>query len=361
VPAIVDRSPLMIAISSGGTAPMLARWVRATLEQLLDPSLGVLATLLAAWRQRIVATIRAPAARRVLYDALLEGEVADLVRAGRLADAAQALAAQLSTAATAPAATPRVALVGAGPGDPGLLTLNALRALQRADVILHDRLVSPAVLALARRDALRVSVGKESGGPSTTQDHIHSLLLQYARSHRYVVRLKGGDPLLFGRGGEELQLLQREGIAFEVIPGITAAVAAGAYAGIPLTHRDHAPGLRLLTAHAGEGREAPDWRDWARSRDTLAIYMGLGQCAVLSRELLRHGRAADTPVALIENASRPEQRVVLGRLDALHTLVQQHALQSPMLLIVGSVAGLADKLHWFGAAPIVEPAAECAA
>lgn len=356
VPAIVDRSPVIVAISSGGVAPVLARRIRAQIEVLLDHTLGSLAVLLQRWRARIVAGIAAADARRRFYDDLLDGPVADAARAGGIEQAEKLLADSLQQARTTAqsGASPRgrVALVGAGPGDPGLLTLNALRALQRADVILYDRLVSAEVLALARRDARLLCVGKEAGADSTDQQDIHRLLLACARAGDYVVRLKGGDSLLFARGGEELQALHAAGIPFEVIPGITAAVAAGAYAGIPLTHRDHAQGLRLLTAQLGRGKQAPDWRAWARSSDTLAIYMALAQCATLSRELIRPGRDRATPVALVENASRPQQRVVLGRLDELAQLASTHELKSPTLVIVGAVAALGAELHWFGAAPL---------
>ena len=351
VPAIVDRSPLLIAISSGGSAPMLARWIRARIEALLDHSVGSLAQLLERWRRRIVERIATPDARRRFYDGLLEGAVADQVRAGRIEQASALLAQALARENDQPQRG-HVALVGAGPGDPGLLTLSALRALQRADVILYDRLVSPEVLALARRDATLICVGKEAGGNSTAQDEIHRLLLVHARTGKFVARLKGGDAFLFARGGEELQVLRSAGIAFEVVPGITAAVAAGAYAGIPLTHRERAQGVRFLTAHASQEGNGPDWRAWARTTDTLAIYMGLAQCAAVSHELTRHGRAGATPVALIENASRPQQRVILGRLDELPQLALAHGLKSPTLLIVGEVASLARELHWFGMAPL---------
>lgn len=351
VPAIVDRAPLLIAISSGGAAPMLARWARARIELLFDNSIGPLATLLASWRARILQQVPGPALRRELYDALLNGDAAALVRTGRFADADAALASSLRASGSTAMRSGRVALVGAGPGDPGLLTLNALRALQRADVILHDQLVSTEVLALARRDAELIDVGKAAGSRSTAQRDIHRLMIEQARAGRFVVRLKGGDALLFARGGEELQELRRAGIAFEVIPGITTAVAAGAYAGIPLTHRELAQGVRLLTAHVSAANSAPDWCGWARTTDTLALYMGLAQCKRVSQQLRQHGRDAATPVALIENVSRPQQRVVLGRLDQLGELARAHALCSPTLVIIGEVAGLASQLHWFGAAP----------
>ncbi|OXC92145.1 uroporphyrinogen-III C-methyltransferase, partial [Achromobacter sp. KAs 3-5] len=242
-----------------------------------------------------------------------------------------------------------VVLVGAGPGDPGLLTLKALRALNEADVILYDRLVSDEVMSLARRDAERVPVGKLPGeNHHATQARIHGLLVEYAQAGLRVVRLKGGDAFIFGRGGEELEFLRAHGVRYEVVPGITAALACAAYAGIPLTHREHAQSVRLITAHCREDEDNLDWPALAREKQTLAFYMGVGQLDLLTQRLLRHGRSPGTPFALIENGSRPEQRVVSGRLAQLPELARDHAVRSPALLIVGEVAGLAPQLHWFG-------------
>ena len=245
-----------------------------------------------------------------------------------------------------------VALVGAGPGDPGLLTLNALRALEAAEVVLYDRLVGAGVLALANPDALLVEVGKSAGQHSMPQEDIHALMLEHARAGRRVVRLKGGDPFVFGRGGEELEILRAHGIPYRVVPGITAAVACAAYAGIPLTHRDHAQSVRLLTAHCRDGVDTLDWDALAQERQTLAIYMGVAGLEALRERLLAAGRAASTPFALVENGSRPEQRVVTGTLADLPDTARAHDVASPALLILGEVAGLAAQLHWFGAAPL---------
>ena len=254
-----------------------------------------------------------------------------------------------------------VQLVGAGPGDPGLLTLHAARALAEADVVLHDRLVSADVLALSHRDAELIEVGKRVGGDHhATQARIHDLLVKHASAGKRVVRLKGGDPLVFGRGGEELEVLRAHGIPFEVIPGITAAVACAAYAGIPLTHREHAQSLRLLTAHAQDGDAEHDWATLAQPHQTLAFYMGVSGLARLRDNLIAHGRAASTPFALVENGSRPEQRVIAGTLDELPELARRHAVQAPALLVVGEVAAFASQLHWFGGAPLTNADAGCA-
>ena len=347
VPSIVDRSPLIVAISSSGVAPVLARRLRERIESLLDHALGPLAGLAARYRSRIRAALSDLGQRRRFYDWLLDGPVIGLLRSQQT-EAAEAALNRALDDPEAPSAG-RVVLVGAGPGDPGLLTLKALRALNEADVILHDRLVSDAILALSRRDAERVPVGKQLGeNHEATQARIHALMAGHARAGRRVVRLKGGDAFIFGRGGEELEYLREQGVAYEVVPGITAALACAAYAGIPLTHRDHAQSVRLVTAHCREDEDTLDWDGLARSHQTLAFYMGVGQLDRLSQQLVAHGRAADTPVALVENGSRPEQRVVSGTLGELPALAARHGVHAPALLIVGEVAGLARKLHWYG-------------
>jgi uroporphyrin-III C-methyltransferase/precorrin-2 dehydrogenase/sirohydrochlorin ferrochelatase len=350
VPAVVDRAPLTIAISSGGESPMLARLLRERLETLLDHSLGALAKLTARLRKRIRLRHPEMAARRRFYEDLFAGQVATLLRQGQ---SKAALAAAEDALATATVKSPgSVVLVGAGPGDPGLLTLRALRALNEADVILHDRLVSPEVLELARRDAERIEVGKQAGNHRTTQDGIHALLLEHARAGKRVVRLKGGDPFVFGRGGEELEFLRAHDIPYEVVPGITAAVACAAYAGVPLTHRDHAQSVRFVTAHCQSSLDTLDWVALAQERQTLAVYMGVGELDALQTQLIQHGRAASTPFALIENGSRAGQRVVTGTLAQLAECAAVHTVHSPALLILGEVAALATSLAWFGQPPL---------
>ena len=350
VPAVIDRAPLTIAISSGGESPMLARLLRERLETLLDHSLGALATLSARLRNRIRLRYPQMAARRRFYEEFFTGPVATLLRQGQPKAALSTAEAALAAASTN--ATGSVVLVGAGPGDPGLLTLRALRALNEADVILHDRLVSPEVLELARRDAERIEVGKQAGNHHTSQDGIHTLLLEHSRAGRRVVRLKGGDPFVFGRGGEELEFLRAHDIPYEVVPGITAAVACAAYAGVPLTHRDHAQSVRFVTAHCQSSLDTLDWVALAQERQTLAVYMGVGELEGLQTRLIQHGRAASTPFALIENGSRPGQRVITGTLAHLAERAAVHAVRSPALLILGEVAALATSLAWFGEPPL---------
>ncbi|MCI4568756.1 siroheme synthase CysG [Lysobacter sp. CFH 32150] len=352
VPARVERGPLQIAISSGGGAPMLARHLREQLETQFDESLGALAGLLTRERARIRARLPGLQARRRFFERVLAGPIPSLLRAGDQAAAEREFDAVLG-GGRGENPVGRVALVGAGPGDPGLLTLRALRLLSEADVILHDRLVSPEVLALARRDAELVEVGKQVGGDhNATQERIHTLLVDYARAGKRVVRLKGGDSFVFGRGGEELEALHARGIEFEVVPGITAALACGAYAGIPLTHREHAQSVRFITAHCKDSDDTLDWAALAQERQTLAFYMGVAGLEKIRDRLIAHGRAPGTPFAIVENGSRPEQRVIVGTLAELPELARLHSVRSPALLILGEVAALAGKLHWFGAAPL---------
>jgi uroporphyrin-III C-methyltransferase/precorrin-2 dehydrogenase/sirohydrochlorin ferrochelatase len=352
VPAIVDRSPLVVAISSGGVAPMLSRRLRTQIETLLDESWGRLALFAERWRARIRSGIADLVTRRRFYDWLLDGPAAAFVRAGRESDADRLLEERLA-AAPVPS-TGSVALVGAGPGDPELLTLRALRALQEADVILTDRLVSAQVLARARRDAEVIDVGKTLGGHGARQERINRMMVVEARRGRRVVRLKGGDPFVFGRGGEELEYLRRHDIAFEVVPGITAALACAAYAGIPLTHRDHAQGLQFVTAHCRESLDSIEWRGLARAGQTLAFYMGVAELEAIHDRLLEAGLSPSTPAALVENGTRENQRVVVTQLAALPEAAERHAVGSPSMLFVGDVAALASQLHWFGAAPVSE-------
>ncbi len=356
VPAVIDRSPLLVAVSTGGTAPMLARRVRRDIELLLDQGLGRLAGFFARCRERVTRVVASPARRRRLYDHWMDGEVARLVRDGREDAAEAALLASLESAESGFSADGHVTLVGAGPGEAGLLTLAGLQALQTADVVLVDRLVASEVRALARRDALQIEVGKEGGGHSVTQEEIHRLMLEHARAGRHVVRLKGGDPFVFGRGGEELLCLREAGIPYAVVPGVTAALAAAAQAGLPLTHRDLARSVRFATAHCRGSADETDWNSLVADEGTVVLYMGLRQVSRVQRELLTRGRPADWPAAIIENGGRPEQRTVITSLGHLAAAVRDLAVKSPALLVLGPAVNLAGALHWRGAPPVRFPA-----
>jgi uroporphyrin-III C-methyltransferase/precorrin-2 dehydrogenase/sirohydrochlorin ferrochelatase len=352
LPAIVDRSPLVVAISSGGGAPMLATAVRARIEALLDDSWSRLARFADRWRTAIRAARPAVTARRQLYEWLLDGPVAEAVRAGREPEADQLLESALAEDAPPPRGF--VSLVGAGPGDPELLTLRALRALSSADVILADRLVGPEILARARREAEVIDVGKAAGGAGESQDHINRLLVHHARRGRRVVRLKGGDPLVFGRGGEEADWLARHRVPFTIVPGITAALGCAAYAGVPLTDRRFAETLHFVTAHGADAADRIDWQRLAGRRQTLVVYMGVAAAARVRERLLAARLPATTPVAVIENGTLPGQRVLLTDLAGLATTVEDHAVRSPALLVIGESAAEASRLAWFGTPPIVE-------
>jgi uroporphyrin-III C-methyltransferase/precorrin-2 dehydrogenase/sirohydrochlorin ferrochelatase len=346
MPAIIDRSPVQIAVSTGGTSPVLARLIRERLETLLDGSLGTLAAFAERWRERVKAKFADITARRKFLSWMLTGPVAASLRAGRLERAEELTRKALEDSAAIPPG--HVVLVGAGPGNAGLMTLQGLRALQEADVIVHDRLVSPEVLELARRDASRFDVGKFVGGGGATQEEINELLVDHAKRGEIVVRLKGGDSFVFGRGGEEIDFLRAQGVSYEVIPGITAAIAAGAYAGVPLTDRRHAQAVRFLTGNSEEQLAQFDFSDLAAGRETLAFYMSVGRLVPLRDKLLASGVAGATPVVFIENASRTEQRVIVSTVEALHRDAVMQKLKPPSMLIIGSVASSAAQLQWFG-------------
>lgn len=347
MPSIIDRSPLMVAISSGGKAPVLARLLREKLEAMLPQHLGAVAAFAGSLRDRVKARFATMGERRHFWERLLGAD-----RLGQaLARGDHASANQLADTlfAEESKAQGEVVLVGAGPGDPGLLTLHALRQMQQADVVVYDRLVSDEVMALVRRDARRIFVGKQAGNHCVPQEGINQLLLEEAKKGQRVVRLKGGDPFIFGRGGEELETLVGTDIGFQVVPGITAASGCAAYAGIPLTHRDHAQSVRFVTAHGKGGAQDLDWPLLARDKQTLVFYMGLSSCTTIREQLLAHGKGGDTPVALIERGTQPSQRVIRGTLDRLPELAV--GVESPALIMVGSVVTLADSLAWFGEAP----------
>jgi uroporphyrin-III C-methyltransferase / precorrin-2 dehydrogenase / sirohydrochlorin ferrochelatase len=337
-PAIVDRSPLLVAISSGGAAPVLARTVREKIELLLPTEFGRLAELAERWRLQVKARIGRIADRRHFWERLFAGEVPRLAMGGQFDRAERAVAELLVNSDSAPRAPGKAWLVGAGPGDPDLLTVRALRIMQTADVILHDRLVSAEVLALARRDADFVAVGKKPGCRLNSQAAINDKLVALVRAGKHVCRLKGGDPFVFGRGGEELQALREAGLAAEVVPGITAAAGCAASAGIPLTHRDASQSVVFVAAHGKDSVDSLDWRSLARDRQTLVFYMAVARFGDLMNQLIAHGRAPDTPVAIVERGTLPDQRVVRGRLGQLQLIKDARRIEPPAILIVGEVA-----------------------
>ncbi|MDU8645312.1 MULTISPECIES: siroheme synthase CysG [Pseudomonas syringae group] len=344
-PAIVDRSPLVIAVSSGGDAPVLARLIRAKLETWIPSTYGQLAGLAARFRNQVKGLFPNVQQRRAFWEDVFQGAIADRQLAGQGAEAERLLIAKI--AGEPPPETGEVYLVGAGPGDPDLLTFRALRLMQQADVVLYDRLVAPTILDLCRRDAERVYVGKRRAEHAVPQEQINQQLVALAKQGKRVVRLKGGDPFIFGRGGEEIEELAAHGIPFQVVPGITAASGCAAYAGIPLTHRDHAQSVRFITGHLKDGTTDLPWSELVAPAQTLVFYMGLIGLPVICEELIRHGRSADTPAALVQQGTTVNQRVFTGTLANLPQLVAEHEVHAPTLVIIGEVVKLREKLAWF--------------
>ena len=340
MPSIIDRSPLMVAVSSGGTSPVLARLLREKLEAILPLHLGQVAAYAGKLRGRVKQTFASIGERRRFWEKFFGNDrLAQSNRDDRaVADTTERLLGEpLDNRG-------EVVLVGAGPGDAGLLTLKGLQQIQQADIVVYDRLVSDDIMNLVRRDADRVFVGKRAGYHCVPQEEINQILLREAQKGKRVVRLKGGDPFIFGRGGEELETLSGAGIPFSVVPGITAASGCSAYAGIPLTHRDYAQSVRLVTGHLKHGG-ALEWRNLAADSQTLVFYMGLNQAPTIAEKLMEHGMATEMPVALVENGTAVTQRVVTGTLRELGALAQQ--VESPSLIIVGPVVALRDRLNWF--------------
>jgi uroporphyrin-III C-methyltransferase / precorrin-2 dehydrogenase / sirohydrochlorin ferrochelatase len=354
VPAIIDRDPVLVAVSTGGTSPVLARRLRERLEAFIPKRFGDLAMWLRDLRKLSRERLHGTDERRRYFEAIVDGAAARRFIDGDQRGAQRIALKLLETSSTAPRAAGEVTLVGAGPGDPELLTLKALRALQDADVILHDRLVPAAVLDFARRDALRIGVGKSAGGLSTPQERINELMINYARQGRRVVRLKGGDPFVFGRGGEELEALRRAGINYSVVPGITAATGCAAYAGIPLTHREYAHSVSFVTGHADQDGNEPDWRSLARPGATAVFYMGLARLDHIVGKLLEHGAIASRPAALIAQGTTVDQRVIGATLATIRDASSGANLTSPTLLVVGDVVALHSTLAWFDTGGVVE-------
>ena len=347
VPSTVDRSPVQIAISTGGASPVLARLLRARLESTIPAAFGKLASLVERWRGRVKAALAGEHRRRRFWESVLQGHVVELTFSGRLAAAETRLGAMLADAADRSDRMGEVYLVGAGPGDPDLLTFRALRLMQQADVVLYDRLVSDRILSLVRRDAECIHVGKAQARHSVPQAQINRMLARLAQQGKCVVRLKGGDPFIFGRGGEEIALLAAQGVPFQVVPGITAAAGCAAYAGIPLTHRDYAQSVIFVTGHLKDGTVTLNWPALAQPDQTVVFYMGLNGVAAICRALKAHGMPARTPAALVEKGTTEQQRLLIGNLDNLPEIVRTHDVSAPTLIIVGDVVSLHERLRWF--------------
>jgi uroporphyrin-III C-methyltransferase/precorrin-2 dehydrogenase/sirohydrochlorin ferrochelatase len=347
--SILDRSPIIVAVSSGGDSPVLARNLRARLETLIPPAYSKLGQLVGRYRDTVKQAFSQIGQRRRFWESVLEGPVADHMLAGREELAEKALLEKLADPDNADLSRGEVYLVGAGPGDPDLLTFKALRLMQQADVVFYDRLVSKEVLALVRKEAELIYVGKQRAWHAVRQEGINQLLLEHARQGKRVLRLKGGDPFIFGRGGEEIQTLAEENIPFQVVPGITAASGCASYAGIPLTHRDHAQSCVFVTGQLKEGELDLNWQSLVQPRQTVVVYMGLAGLPELSRQLQAHGMAADKPAALVQQGTTENQRVWVSTLDELPALAEKEQPVAPTLVIIGEVTKLHNTLSWFQA------------
>lgn len=346
VPSVVDRSPVMVAVSTGGASPVLARQIRMKLETMIPSTCGQLAAITEEYRDTVKQRFADPDQRKHFWEQALRGPFAELVYAGNGQAARQMLDAMLARQSGEPVVG-EVYLVGAGPGDPDLLTFRALRLMQQADVMVYDRLVAKSILNMASQQAERIYVGKEKANHAVPQEGINALLVKLAKQGKRVLRLKGGDPFIFGRGGEEIETLAENGIPFQVVPGVTAASGCASYAGIPLTHRDYAQSCTFATGHLKDGTIDLDWEKLAQPRQTVVFYMGLTGIEVISRELIRHGMPVDMPAALVEQGTTRNQRVHIGTLATLPQMVAAGGVRAPTLTIVGEVVKLHEKLHWY--------------
>jgi uroporphyrin-III C-methyltransferase / precorrin-2 dehydrogenase / sirohydrochlorin ferrochelatase len=356
LPSVIDRSPVIAAISTGGASPVLARLIRSRLESLIPAGYGRLADLCGRFRQRVKETFANPADRRLFWERTLEGGVAERVFSGHDAEADQLMEKALANTRLSEDIG-EVYLVGAGPGDPDLLTFRALRLMQQADVVVYDRLVAKPILEMTRQDAEHIYVGKERDKHTMRQEEINALLASLAKQGKRVLRLKGGDPFIFGRGGEEIDTLAAQGVPFQVIPGITAAAGCASYAGIPLTHRDYAQSVTFVTGHLKDGSMNLNWPMLAQPNQTIVFYMGLVGLPVICRELQAHGVASDMPIALIQQGTTHMQRVYTGTLESIQSIVEKEKPKPPTLIIVGRVVELQEKLAWYVAPPHSEQGA----
>ncbi len=347
LPSIIDRSPVQIAVSTGGASPVLARMLRAKLENCTPAAYGQLAQLVEAHRVQVKAKFISVEASRKFWEQVLQGPIAELVFAGQLNTARLLLKEAIETADAQALPQGEVYLVGAGPGDPDLLTFRALRLMQQADVVVYDRLVSRQIMDLLRKDAVQIYAGKERAQHTMPQETINQLLVRLAKQGKRVLRLKGGDPFIFGRGGEEIATLIDEQIPFQVVPGITAAAGCASYAGIPLTHREYSQAVIFATGHLQDGSVDLNWQMLAHRNQTLVFYMGLQGLQQICSNLKQHGLDAATPAALVMQGTTANQKVIVGDLDSLPELVQRHGVKPPTLVIIGDVVRLHKKLHWF--------------
>ncbi len=346
-PSMIDRDPLQIAISTGGASPVIARHIRTKLEGYIPSAYGDLVRLFGRYRMSVKQAFPNLEERRRFWESVLEGPVAEYAFSGSREEAENLLVKLISEASSNPGYHGEVYLVGAGPGDPDLLTFKALRLMQKCDVVVYDRLVSKPILELVRRDAEKIYAGKASANHSLSQENINQLLIRLAKEGKSVLRLKGGDPFIFGRGGEEISELIDENIDFQVVPGITAASGCASYAGIPLTHRDYSQACIFVTGHRKNNTDELNWEMLSHASQTVVFYMGLDNVSHICKSLKAYGRAESTPAALIEKGTTSVQRVLIGNLNSLPDIVESNEVHAPTLIIVGEVVNLHDKLNWY--------------
>ena len=344
-PSVVDRSPVTVAISTGGASPVFARQLRMRLDSMIPKSSGALASITEEYRHKVKQTFSKPEQRKEFWETALNGVFAEYIYAGNEKQARRWLDNQLAKGESR--AIGEVYLVGAGPGDPDLLTYKAVRLMQQADVMVYDRLVSKAILDMANKEAERLYVGKEKSNHAVPQNNINQLLVDLAKQGKRVLRLKGGDPFIFGRGGEEIEKLTENNVPFQVVPAVTAASGCSAYAGIPLTHRDYAQSVTFATGHLRDGTVNLNWEQLTQTNHTIVFYMGLSGIAVISQKLQEHGMDADMPAALVEQGTTSNQRVHVGTIATLPQLVKESGVRAPTLTIIGEVVNLHDKLSWY--------------
>jgi len=347
VPSTIDRSPVQVAVSTGGASPVLARLLRARLETMIPAAYGRLAILMEEFRSKVKQYVKHPDKRRYFWESVVQGPIAEMVFSGKEEAAREAMHSAIDEVERVESGRGEVYLVGAGPGDPDLLTFRALRLLQQADVIVYDRLVSEAILDLARRDADLVYVGKERDKHTLPQEDINEMLARIAKKGKRVLRLKGGDPFIFGRGGEEIETLMQAGVPFQIVPGITAASGAASYGGIPLTHRNYAQSVLFVTGHLKDGTMNLNWQALVQPNQTVVVYMGLLGAKVLCEKLIEHGMAEQMPIALVQQATTSNQKIYIGTLKSMPQIIDKENIQPPTLIIVGEVVQLHEKLAWF--------------
>lgn len=343
-PSIVDRSPLLVAVTSGGAAPVLTRLLRARLETFIPSAYSSLVSLMGKYRGMVKEKMSSPRQRMRFWETVVNGPIAELTFSGQHERAEKLLEQELEQAGSV--GRGEVYLVGAGPGDPDLLTFRALRLMQQADVVLYDRLVAPAILNMTRQDAEKIHVGKQRANHTMPQEEISKLLVRLAQEGKRVLRLKGGDPFIFGRGGEEIEELAAAGIPFQIVPGITAASGCASYAGIPLTHRDYAQSVRFVTGHLKDGTCDLDWPQLVQPGQTVVFYMGLVSLPIICESLIEHGASPELPIALIQQGTTPEQKVYTGTLATMAARLAQEEVKAPTLIIVGEVVKLHETLAW---------------